>query len=99
MTAVRLAIEPDLCGPVSVGTVAVIKALSVHLGLELAVAEAAVSRCAFEAEPVVLRAPSQAAAQALLDTLAALPIAPRVRATLEVSRDDDRTAVRGSFSE
>ena len=87
MTAVHLAIEPDLCGPVSVGTVAVIKALSAHLGLDLAAAEAAVSRCAFEAEPVVIRAPSRAAAQALLCTLAGLPIAPRVRATVEVSVD------------
>lgn len=82
MLAVVLAIEPDLCGPVSVGTVAVIKALSAHLGLDLAAAEAAVSRCTFDGASVTLDAPSSTAAESLLVALGALPIAARVHATL-----------------
>ena len=80
--AMRLAIEPELCGPFSVGTVAVIRLLERHLGLPLPEAMRAVERAVWDGAEVELDAASHTAASALLQALAGLPPVPRVRAWL-----------------
>jgi len=75
-------IEGDLCGPMSIGTVAVIRAIQKHLGLTLAEANDCVDRCVFEGEQVTLRAPTQLAAEALLAEFERLPAARRIHASL-----------------
>jgi len=82
MTEVILRIEGDLCGPMSVGTVAVIRAIEKHLGLSLAQANDFVDRCVFEREQVALPAPTRACAQALLAAFARLPAAGRIHASI-----------------
>lgn len=82
MTTVRLSIEPELCGPVSVGTVTVIKLLCDHLRVSLAEAKGYVDRCVFDGEEVELTAPSAEAAAQLVAALAKLPARPCVRAVL-----------------
>ena len=83
MTRISLRIEADLCGPVSLGTVAVIRAIAKHLALSLAEANELVDRCVFDAQPVTLpAAPSLAAAEALLTTFGELPAAPRIHASI-----------------
>jgi len=79
---IALSIEPELCGPMSIGTVAVIRAIENCLGLPLAEANAVVDRCVFEGEEAELAAPSRAAAEALLAEFARLPAAPRIRASI-----------------
>ena len=80
--AVRLSIEPELCGPISVGTVAVIRLLERHLALPLPEAMRAVERAVWDGAEVELDAASPGAASALLQALAGLPPVPRVRAWL-----------------
>jgi hypothetical protein len=82
MTVIRLSIEADLCGPISVGTGAVVRALMAHAGLPLSEALALVDRCVFDAQCVEVSVATPALAQALLDALARTPAAPRIRATL-----------------
>jgi len=82
MIRILLAIEGDLCGPMSIGTVAVIRALEKHLGLSLAEANATVNRCVFEGEQLTLRAPTQLAAEALLAEFDRLPAAERIHASI-----------------
>ncbi len=82
MTTVRLSIEPELCGPVSVGTVAVIKLVREHLGVSLAEAMDSVNRCVFDGEEVELFAPSTETATRLVAALAELPPHPLVRAVV-----------------
>jgi hypothetical protein len=82
MTWVLLTIEGDLCGPMSIGTVAVIRALARHLGLSLAQASAAVDRCVFEGQKLTLPAPSRARAEALLAEFQKLPAAGRIHASI-----------------
>jgi len=82
MTVITLTIEGDLCGPMSVGTVAVIRAIAKHLELSLAEANEFVDRCVFERQKVSLPAPTRAAAEALLSAFAQLPAAPRIRASI-----------------
>ena len=80
MTVIELNIEADLCGPISVGTVGIIRALMTHLALSLPDAVAVVDRCAFGGESVTLPAPSSADAEALISALQQLAAAPRIRA-------------------
>lgn len=80
MVSVRLEIEPEMCGPISVGTGAVIRLLSEHLALSLKESFDYVNRCVFDGERVELPAPSSAAANALIRALAELPAVPKIRA-------------------
>ncbi|HYQ31269.1 MAG TPA: hypothetical protein VER04_28745 [Polyangiaceae bacterium] len=82
MTVIALTIEGDLCGPMSIGTVAVIRAIEQHLGLSLAQANEFVDRCVFEQQQVSLPAPTRAAAEALLGAFAQLPAAKRIHASI-----------------
>ncbi|HKO49152.1 MAG TPA: hypothetical protein VJV79_15575 [Polyangiaceae bacterium] len=66
----------------SVGTVAVIRAIEKHLGLSLAQANEFVDRCVFEGEKVTLPAPTRAAAEALLAAFGHLQAAPRIHASI-----------------
>ena len=77
-----VSIEADLCGPISVGTVSVIRALIAHLGLSLSEAEALVDRCVFDGERVQIAAPSRAAAEALLAAWKLTPAAARNSASI-----------------
>ncbi|MBK7580025.1 MAG: hypothetical protein IPI67_07435 [Myxococcales bacterium] len=71
-SVVTLRIEPDLCGPVSVGTVAVIRTLMSHLGLSLGEALAHVNHAVFDGEHVTIESPSREAAQACVSALSKL---------------------------
>ena len=82
MVTVQLSIEADLCGPFSMGTVAVVKTVQAHLGLSLDEAANAVNECVFDGQRVSLRAPSLTAARALLASFAKLPAAPRITAAI-----------------
>jgi hypothetical protein len=66
----------------SVGTVAVIRALEKHLGLSLAEASKLVDRCVFEGEQLALLAPTRLSAEALLAELERLPAAPRIHVSI-----------------
>jgi hypothetical protein len=78
-----LRIEPELCGPFSVGTVAVIELVREHFELGLGSAAAYVNRCVFDGETVDIPAPSTLAAARFLIAIAGLPPVPRVVATLK----------------
>lgn len=54
MASVKLSIEAHLCGPLSVGTVDVIKEVQRVAGLTLAEAKALIDRCVFEGETVTI---------------------------------------------
>lgn len=82
MTAVSVSIEADLCGPISIGTVGVIRALMAHLTLSLTEAEAIVDRCVFDRERVQIPVPSRAAAEALLAAWRLTPAALRISASI-----------------
>jgi hypothetical protein len=82
MPQLDLSIDGDCCGPLSVGTVAVIRAIGKHLELSLAEATEFVNRCVFDGERVSLPAPTRSAAEALLAEFARLPAAPRLHASL-----------------
>jgi hypothetical protein len=82
MTRIALSIAGDLCGPMSIGTVAVIRAIEKHLGMPLAEANELVDRCVFDGERVWLSAPTVGAAKALLAEFERLPAAPRIQASL-----------------
>ncbi len=66
---IQLSIEPDLCGPISVGTVRIVKLVAHHLALGLSDAIAYVDRCVFEGAIVLIPAPSKDAAEALIREL------------------------------
>ena len=82
MTRISLRIEADLCGPVSMGTVAVIRAIAKHLGLPLAEAQRFVDHCVFDGKTVELPAPSVSAAEALLTAFRELRAAPPIHASI-----------------
>ncbi|GMV14391.1 MAG: hypothetical protein HS104_19680 [Polyangiaceae bacterium] len=83
MSCVRLSIEPDLCGPVSVGTVKVIRVVERTLELSLGEALRYVNRSVFDGETVCIPAPSPAAAAACVAELDALRTGASVRAHAE----------------
>jgi len=62
VATVQLNVEPVFCGPVSVGTVELIKLSRERFGLLLAEAKANVDRCVFDGEAVAFVAPSTEAA-------------------------------------
>jgi hypothetical protein len=66
MSVVKLSIQARLCGPVSVGTVDVIKAVHLHAGLTLPEAKALVDRRVFEGETVTIAGLPELAADALV---------------------------------
>ncbi len=72
MSTVHLRIEPDLCGPVSVGTVRVIHLLSDCLALSLSEALDYVDRAVFDGETVAIVAPSAEAAERFVQESRAL---------------------------
>jgi hypothetical protein len=78
MATVTLAIQARLCGPVSFGTVDVIKAVQAHTGLGLGDAKALVDRCVFDGETVTIPDLSDTSASALVTALRALPDAPPI---------------------
>jgi hypothetical protein len=82
MTLIALTIVGAFCGPMSIGTVAVIRAIEQHLGLPLAEANEFVDRCVFGGEKVLLPAPTRAAAEALLAAFGRLPAAARIHASI-----------------
>lgn len=82
MTTIDLTIEGELCGPISMGTAGVTRALMSHLGLALGEAVAIVDRCVFDSEHVTLESPSREQAEALLAAWSALPAAPRIHARI-----------------
>jgi hypothetical protein len=82
MPVIEMTIEAEFCGPVSMGTVAVVRALMTHADLPMEQAVALVDRCTFAAERVVVPVPSHARALALLAALQRVPAAPRIRASL-----------------
>ena len=83
MSAVRLSIEPELCGPVSIGTVAVIRLVAQHARLSLSEAARFVDRCVFEGETVSIPTPSSEEAELLVRALGALPLVPKIHASVE----------------
>jgi hypothetical protein len=80
MTTIEVSIEGEFCGPISMGTAAVTRALMTHLELSLGEAVAIVDRCVFDGERVRLVSPSRAQADALLAVWRALPAASRIHA-------------------
>jgi ribosomal protein L7/L12 len=83
MPSVKLSIQARLCGPVSVGTVEVIKAIRLHAGLTLGDAKELVDRCVFDAETVTIEGLTEAAAKSLFRALRALQGAPPMDVTVE----------------
>jgi hypothetical protein len=83
VTSVRLSVEPRFLGPMSVGTVEVIKLVSVHASVGLTEAKRLIDRCVFDGEPVVISMPSAEAAELFLRAVSALPGKPRINATKE----------------
>jgi hypothetical protein len=83
MSSVRLSIEPELCGPVSVGTVRVIRLVSEHAHLALGEAMGFVDRCVFEGETVSIPTPSLEDAASLVRALSSLPAVPKIEASVE----------------
>src|SRR5262245_21288834 len=69
---VQLNVEPVFCGPVSVGTVELIKLVRERFGLSLAEAKAYVDRCVFDGETVALVAPTAEAAAVFAREVGAL---------------------------
>jgi hypothetical protein len=82
MARVRLSIDPDLCGPISVGTVAVIRLAQERLGLSLSEALAHVNRCVFDGETVLIDAPSLEAADSFVRALGELTTGARIEASV-----------------
>ena len=67
----------------SIGTVAVIRAIEKHLGLSLVETQSnCVDRCVFEGKEFRLHAPTRAAAQGLLGEFSRLPAASRIHASI-----------------
>ena len=78
MTNVKLRIEPELCGAMSIGTVRVVKLLTQHLELGLEESLNYVDRCVFAAEEVDIPAPSREAAARFISAVLRLPPVPNV---------------------
>jgi hypothetical protein len=85
MPRVVLELRPDVCGTVSVGTVAVIRVVARCLDLSLDVAAGYVSQCVFEGRAPSIPAPSRAAVDDLVHELGALgsPLEPSARLVMD----------------
>ncbi len=67
----------------SVGTVEVIKLVSVHANVGLTGAKRLIDRCVFDGEPIVISMSSAEAAESFLRAVSALPGTPRINVTKE----------------
>jgi hypothetical protein len=85
MPAVRLSIQPEMCGSVSIGTVAVIRLVSRYANVGLAEAAEFVDRCVFDGQTVSIPIPSVEEAELLVRALRSLPAVPKVDAAVENS--------------
>ncbi len=85
MPVIRITIEPEFLGPVSVGTITPIKVLRDQLGLPLAVAKRFIDRAVFEGEEVEIPVDTLAKATAVADALRNTPGPATVR--VEVDSD------------
>jgi hypothetical protein len=83
MPTVHLRIEPVFCGPVSVGTVGLIKLVRERFGLSLTDAKSAVDRCVFDSETVVICTPTYDVALLFVQEVAALHSPARFHVELE----------------
>lgn len=90
MTTVHLTVEPVFCGPVSVGTVELIKLVRERFGLSLAEAKAHVDRCVFNGETVALVAPTAEAAAAFVRQVGDLKSPARFHVHVEICPDPRR---------
>ena len=61
MATVHLSVEPVLWGPMSFGTVELIKVVRARFGLQLGEAKAFIDRCVFEGEVVSFAVPIEEA--------------------------------------
>lgn len=84
MPTIRLEIDPKFLGPMSVGTVSVIRTLAQDLGLSLKEAKETVDECVFEGRPSTLHVNSVAAGLVLCEKLSRLGAPAVVRATLKL---------------
>lgn len=78
MANVKLRIEPELCGAMSIGTGRVVRLLTRHLELGLEESLNYVDRCVFSAEEVDIPAPSAEAAARFVSAVSSLPPVPNV---------------------
>jgi hypothetical protein len=85
MASITLRIEAQLCGPMSIGTVRVIKLALRYLALDLSAAIGFVDRCVFGGEEVEIPAPSAARAAQFVAAIEALPPVPRVEARVRAA--------------
>ena len=83
MSVFKLSIQARRCGPVSAGTVDVIKAVRLHAGVALPEAKALVDRCGLEGETATIPALSDLAANAPVAKLRQLPDAPPIDVRVE----------------
>lgn len=79
---VRITINGKFCGPISVGSIAIIQLLREHAGHTLTEAKEIVDRCVFEGETVDVLMPSPKAAHMLIQSLKLLPANPVVIASI-----------------
>ena len=82
MATVHLSVEAVLCGPVSIGTVELIKLVRKQFGLSLAEAKAHVDRCVFDGETVALIAPTTEAAEVFAREVGDLKSPARFRVSI-----------------
>lgn len=94
MPSVKLSIQPQLCGPVSFGTIDVIRAVQSCAGLSLVEAKALVDQCVFHgefvavfhSETVTITGVTDADADGLITKLRGLPDAPPLDVSTECQR-------------
>lgn len=72
MPTIHLRVDPVLCGPISIGTVGLIKLLRDCLGLSLAEAKGYVDRCVFGGETVAIPVKTVKLAEMIAGDVAAL---------------------------
>ena len=83
MATVHLSVEPVFCGPVSVGTVELIKLVRERFGLSLAEAKAYVDRCVFDGESLAFVTSSTEAAAEFAREVGALESPAKFRVRVE----------------
>jgi hypothetical protein len=72
-----------MCGPVSIGTVAVIRLVSRHAHVGLAEAANFVDRCVFDGQTISIPISSAEEAELLVRALRSLPAIPKIEAVVE----------------
>jgi hypothetical protein len=83
VVTVHLNVEPVFCGPVSVGTVELIKLVRERFGLSLAEAKAYVDRCVFDGATVAIVAPTAEVAAVFAREVGALDSPAKFRVHIE----------------